>query len=572
MKKTLVLVCLGAIFALFLSACNAPTNNAPVVDTPPEEPANSSADAPENPPTDAPIEAPEINLAGPDIGTTMLWVDDSILVFVPGGDFLMGATYDNPQDHPEHPEHLITQSGFWIYRSEVTNGMYANCVANGSCTPPATDIQTDYADPNKFDHPIVAVGWQQAQDYCNWADGHLPTEAQWEKTARGTNANLYPWGESQPICDLLNFDNCVGEILPSGAYWSTTTPIRKYFSGASFYEALDMEGNVFEWVQDWFKLDYYVESPNIDPPGPENGEVKVVRSSGFRSIASFVPSARRDFFPPNEYRDDLGFRCVIEAPPYYPPACVYTSRPPERQDCPPPQLKVNDTYCKRDIGYAEFSVTEGATVNSSACSEISPNTYRCVGAEGGFVNVEVCLDCAPEACNSELIQCAHPYILNKESCQCELAIRRSEAFEGLEQASPEGELETLGELRDGYRCPPGYYYDFEAHMCVPAEDPNDCFDPAMLMAVVPAECDDCPPGMHYNEEIGCCEPDERATLEPATATSCENFTLQLGTCGGSSQTSCTRPEQYGTQIACANAGCRWEPSLASVGGGSCKLP
>ncbi len=225
-------------------------------------------------------------------------------------------------------------------------------------------------------------------------------------------------------------------------------------------------------------------------------------------------------------------------------------------------LKISDTYCKRKIGYAEFSVTEGATVTSSgdSCVETASNHYVCTGAEGGYVNVEVCLDCAPEACNSLLIQCVHPYLLNQESCECErLSLNPADPGE-LEQANQGEELDSLSELApEMRRCPPGYYLDIEARMCVPAEDPNDCFDPAMLMAVVPAECDDCPPGMHYNEEIGCCEPDERAILEPAAAPSCENFTLQLGTCGGSSQGGCTRPSQYSDAGSCTSAGCAWVP-------------
>ena len=101
------------------------------------------------------------------------------------------------------------------------------------------------------DFPVVGVRWDQAENYCHSIGGFLPTEAQWEKTARGPDGNLYPWGNTEPNCELLNFNECLGD----------TSPVIDYPAGASPYEVLDMAGNVFEWVADWYKLDYYVEAP-----------------------------------------------------------------------------------------------------------------------------------------------------------------------------------------------------------------------------------------------------------------------------------------------------------------------
>ena len=118
---------------------------------------------------------------------------------------------------------------------------------------------------------MVGVTYDQAMAYCNYVNGSLPTEAQWEKAARGPDGNLYPWGNDQPTCDLLNFNNCVHDL----------TDVMKYPKGKSAYGALDMEGNVFEWTADWYDALYYKNSPPGDPPGPDTGKARVIRSSSY---------------------------------------------------------------------------------------------------------------------------------------------------------------------------------------------------------------------------------------------------------------------------------------------------
>ena len=186
-------------------------------------------------------------------GSSFTYVDGGTLVAVPSGPFLMGhGTADNP-------EHKVTLSDFWIYAMKVTNTQYALCVAEGQCTPPDSVDNLNYSDFASQNNPVVGVTYDQAVAYCNYVNGSLPTEAQWEKAARGQDGNLYPWGKADPVCDLLNFNNCVRD----------TTDVTKYPKGKSFYGALDMEGNVFEWTADWYDPLYYKISPPGDPPGPD---------------------------------------------------------------------------------------------------------------------------------------------------------------------------------------------------------------------------------------------------------------------------------------------------------------
>ena len=561
MKKKLFFISMGIVFALLLTACNLPTEETTIGTSTPTE-TLTPIDETEEPPAED-VKTPTINLAGPTLGTNMLWIDDSLLIFIPDGEFIMGASHaENLQEHPEHPEHIVDQSGFWIYRSEVTNRMYANCVADEWCTSPATEFSTDYTNPEKSKHPVVGVDWVQAQAYCAWVNGHLPTESQWEKTARGKDGNWYPWGDTEPSCDLLNFNNCFGKALPSGVFLSTTSPIRKYFAGASFYEALDMAGNVFEWVQDWYQFDYYSESPTVDPAGPTEGDLRVVRGSGFRSVDSFVPSVLRSSFPPNKYRDDLGFRCVVETPPYYPSACVYAP-PPETKDCPPPTLDVTDTYCKKETGMTEFDVSEGAIVTSSgnSCSETTPNHYICYGASGGFVNVKICADCGPteEICPPTM--CADGYTLNLETCECEAqTMHLTNTFDssGILLFSMMPSLASAP-IFVPVICPPGYYFDELVEKCVPVDDPDDCFDPASKDEIS-EECEECPPGTTYNQETDCCEQDGTLTEElPEETITCASFTLALGTCDTPPpDVGCVNPSQYTNPGSCTAAQCSWE--------------
>ena len=200
--------------------------------------------------------------ASPDLdaGSTRLSeIDGMRLVYVPGGDFEIGSDLGEVD---ERPRRTIYLDAFWIDQTEVTNNMYARCVAEGACTlPHSPGSQTRpqyYGNPAYDNYPVIYVDWRQAKAYCSWAGRRLPTEAEWEKAARGLDGRPYPWGETLPESSLLNYASTLGD----------TAPVGSYPDGASPYGALDMLGNVWEWVSDCYDRYYYVAAPRQNPPGP----------------------------------------------------------------------------------------------------------------------------------------------------------------------------------------------------------------------------------------------------------------------------------------------------------------
>ena len=198
--------------------------------------------------------------------------DGAILVYVPEGGFLMGAKYEpsdlygSPSFIDNQPQHLVTLDPFWIDETEVTNQQYELCVADGACKQPSSvksPTRSNYYGNPEFGHyPVIYVEWSMAKNYCEWAGRRLPTEAEWEKTARGEQAFIYPWGNDVPNDNLLNYNSTVRD----------TTEVGKYPDGKSIYGAYDMAGNVWEWVGDWYGENYYSNSPSSNPQGPDSGD------------------------------------------------------------------------------------------------------------------------------------------------------------------------------------------------------------------------------------------------------------------------------------------------------------
>lgn len=238
---------------------------------------------------------------------------------IPAGEFLMGSPVGEGADD-EWPQRNVALDAFWMDRTEVTNAMYARCVAAGSCAPPAdvtSATRAGYYGSAEYDgYPVIRVTWDMAQAYCTWAGRHLPSEAQWERAARGTAGWLYPWGDSdRPVSDgLLNF--CDRNCSLDWRYtrvddgYADTAPVGIYYAGASPVGVFDMAGNVSEWVADWYAGDYYGGAPQINPAGPDNGELRVVRGSSWASPGWQLRLAFRGKDLPANPRDDRGFRCA----------------------------------------------------------------------------------------------------------------------------------------------------------------------------------------------------------------------------------------------------------------------
>jgi formylglycine-generating enzyme required for sulfatase activity len=234
--------------------------------------------------------------------------------FVSGGPFLMGAASDDREaSSRERPQREVTLSPFWIDETEVTNDQYRLCVESGACSEPFKDIA--YNDPARGDHPVTFVTWEQADAYCAWIasetgwNAHLPTEAQWEKAASWDAANeakyRYPWGDEEPDATLLNY---------LGTGLGRTAAVGSYPEGASPYGLLDMSGNVWEWVTDWFDSNYYgTLEPPPDLRGPDQGTEKVMRGGSYGYGSRYVRTTHREFGNPQKARGGgLGFRCVVD--------------------------------------------------------------------------------------------------------------------------------------------------------------------------------------------------------------------------------------------------------------------
>jgi len=254
-------------------------------------------------------------------GVTRVWDEGgSVMVYVPAGKFWMGSS-DADIDAilaecseckrewytDEQPQHEVYPDAFWIDRTEVTNGQYRLCVADGACSPPleSTSYTRDsyYGDTEFDNYPVIYVNWSQAKAYCTWAGKRLPTEAEWEKAARGTDGRIYPWGE-EIDCNRANYWGkagiCVGD----------TTEVGSYPAGTSPYGALDMAGNVWEWVADWYSSSYYASLPDSNPQGPDSGAGRVVRGGSWHHDQRGVRAAYRLGREPSHALSHVGFRCA----------------------------------------------------------------------------------------------------------------------------------------------------------------------------------------------------------------------------------------------------------------------
>jgi formylglycine-generating enzyme required for sulfatase activity len=283
---------------------DTPTLMPPTATLTPVPPTDTPAPVPPTPvpptPTPVPPTPTDTPVPGPAAGETRVWEKDgSVAVYIPPGEFPMGLSL-YPEGN-EYPQHTVYLDGFWIGKYEVTNAQYRKCVEAGACDEP--EDRDYYRKPEYDNSPVIYVDWYDAQDYAQWAGGRLPTEAEWEKAARGTDGRTYPWGDVWDAKRCNTKDGGPGDLTPVGKY----SP-----AGDSPYGVSDMAGNVWEWTSSLLRP--YPYNPNDGREDPHSTEDRVARGGGW----SYVPDTTRCWFRYTIYSGDgrftLGFRLVYPVP------------------------------------------------------------------------------------------------------------------------------------------------------------------------------------------------------------------------------------------------------------------
>ena len=245
---------------------------------------------------------------------TLTGKDGAPMVIVPAGTFPMGVPMgDRDGGRDEYPRHEVYVDTFYIDKYEVTNGRYLEFVkATNHRVPqnpknPTRNLwQGATITESLAERPVINVDWFDAEAYCKWAGKRLPTEAEWEKAAKGTQDRRFPWGNVEPTAKHLNFNQqWIGD--------KTLMPVGSYEAGKSPYGAYDMAGNVWEWVSDWYDPKYYENSPAKNPKGPETGTKRVLRGSGWQNETPTVRIFTRVESDPLVRNESTGFRCAADA-------------------------------------------------------------------------------------------------------------------------------------------------------------------------------------------------------------------------------------------------------------------
>ena len=285
------------------------------------------------------------------LGDTWIRPSDGMtMINVSSGTFRMGSTQAEIEDaiilckqhysncnrwyyQRESPQHMVFLDGFWLDQTEVTNTQFRQCVEDGECSEPLACKKGEptYDDPSKSDHPVVCVSWDEAQAYCEWTGGRLPTEAEWEYAFRGENGFIYPWGNAfdgtklnycDANCDIPHADNHYDDG------YQKTAPSKSFPQDVSWGGALGMSGNVSEWVADWFGK--FSPESFSNPVGPTSGSQKMVKGCSWFFHPAYCRGAARASVDPDTRYDYLGFRCVISTE-----SAFSESVPPTESPSPP---------------------------------------------------------------------------------------------------------------------------------------------------------------------------------------------------------------------------------------------
>ncbi|MFO0707176.1 MAG: SUMF1/EgtB/PvdO family nonheme iron enzyme [Nitrospira sp.] len=252
--------------------------------------------------------------AVPGVAGSVKGKDGAPMVLIPAGPFLMGSNDGLPN---ERPEHTVTVKAFYIDLFEVTAGRYEKYLESGKQTAPSGSGEDDGRVSE--DRPVVGVTWKEADGYCRWAGKRLPTEAEWEKAARGTDGRRYPWGQMQPFVDIANYNRGLWvsdaiTLVPVGSGvegMSVRHGLKE--GGKSPYGLYHMAGNAAEWVNDWYDREYYQHASAADPAGPTTGEKRVLRGGSWADLPTALRVTARFSAEPDFEERTIGFRCAMDA-------------------------------------------------------------------------------------------------------------------------------------------------------------------------------------------------------------------------------------------------------------------
>jgi formylglycine-generating enzyme required for sulfatase activity len=256
----------------------------------------------------------------PEPGARRRWLGDGReMVWIPGGSFLMGkGRLDEAADADEQPAHTVWVRGFWLDRTEVTNGEYRACVAAGACTPPHD--RRSFDDPEHDRHPVLWVDWYQARGYAQWAGKRLPTEAEWEYAARAGSDSRYPWGEGWTPGRANSFGTRDEDV------WGGPAPVASF--PANQWGVVDLLGNAWEWVEDTYHSNYRGAPRDgrawYQITGGASEPERVLRGGSFANLPAKLRVSQRDHRPPESPFRTTGFRCAADAE-------VVSTQPPAAQ-------------------------------------------------------------------------------------------------------------------------------------------------------------------------------------------------------------------------------------------------
>lgn len=270
----------------------------------------------------SPVHWTQVSLAGEvpskngqDDVATAKGKDGAPMVLIPAGPFTMGSNDGLPN---ERPEHQVTIDLYYIDQYEVSMTLYDKFLRDANHdSPPTWD---DEATSTVGDRPAVGMGWGDAAAYCKWAGKRLPTEAEWEKAARGVDGRRYPWGHMQPFVDIANYNRgvwvseAVTLVAVGGGVEGMSVRHGLKQGGRSPYGLHHMAGNAAEWVADWYDREYYQASPDKNPTGPANGDRKVIRGGSWADLPAALRVTARMSAEPDYQDRTIGFRCAMDAP------------------------------------------------------------------------------------------------------------------------------------------------------------------------------------------------------------------------------------------------------------------